>query len=395
MPIASHGSTKKSEDIIGRGQEMALYWRILEKQSLLLSSVRRMGKTCILRKMCAHPPDGWIGIEYFVQGKTCPEEFVFDLHKLLKGRGLIKTTKLKDLGTWAEKNLGNKDFGSFKTPSFKGKWKELLTDIIKEISGNDTKLVIMIDELPLMLWELMQKDKASAEAAMELLDALRTLRETYEAESYLRFIFCGSIGMGVVLQTFKNKFKYMGQPINNMRIEQVLQMNDKDAAALCHYFLEDYNDEVDEQALTQKICQLTNNIPYYIEMAFNYFEAQFIETPNPDHAQRAFESALNNPNENHQFSHFSERIDIYYSKKDQVVAYHILDTLSRKDDLTEEEEIINYVLGQTDKYDQRRIKDVLTRLWTDLCIDRVHEKDTRLYQFKFDIIKRWWYINKA
>ena len=324
MAIASHGSTKKPEDIIGREQEMALYWKILEKQSLLLSSVRRIGKTCILRKMCDQPPEGWVGVEYFVQGKTSPEEFTYDLYKLLLDKKILQKTKWKSIGSWAEKNLGNKDFGSFKIPSFKGKWKDLLSEIIKRLAESDLKLVIMIDEIPLMLWELMQKGKQEAESAMELLDALRTLREMHEAQSHLRFIFCGSIGMGIVLQKFKKVFGYMGQPINNMKTLTVLEMGDEDSKELCKYFLVDYPDDLEQESLIKSIQNATDRIPYYIEMTFDYFDKNLIERPNSEQVIKAFEEILNDPNESHQFSHFSERIDVYYEEGEKLTAYHIL-----------------------------------------------------------------------
>lgn len=395
MTIASHGSTKKPEDIIGRKTEMEQYWRILEKQSIMLSSVRRMGKTCILRKMCANPAEGWIGVEYFVQGKTCPEEFTYDLVKILQDQSVLKKTKWKSFSQWAEKNLGDKDFGSFKIPRFKGKWKELLTDIIKEVAESKSKVVIMIDELPLMLWELQMKGKEEAETAMELLNTLRTLRETYEADSHVRFIFCGSIGMNLVLQKFKKDFGYMGQPINNMAKVTVLAMNDSDGKELCEYFLEGYPQEVDQQSLINRLLQATDNIPFYIEMAFGYFEKNFIDIPTVEDVNIVFEKTLNEITESDQYSHFSERIDTYYEEDERKVAYHILNFLCQSESLKPEQDVINYLNTQSSDFEEKTIKDTLKKLWEDLCIERVILDDTRHYKFKYNLIRRWWKINKA
>ncbi|OEK02787.1 hypothetical protein BFP97_15195 [Roseivirga sp. 4D4] len=395
MAIASHGSTKKAEDIIGRGQEMTHYWKILEKQSLLLSSVRRIGKTCILRKMCDQPADGWVGVEYFVQGKISPEEFTYDLYKLLKSQGILKHTKWKSISDWGQKNLGDKDFGSFKIPSFKGKWKDLLTDIVRKVAESDLKLVIMIDELPLMLWELMNKGKEQAESAMELLDILRTLRVAHEANSNLRFIFCGSIGMGIVLQKFKNEYKYMGQPTNNMKIETVVEMSEPDSVELCKYFLEDYPHDLEHDLLISKIQEITDRIPYYIEMAFDFFQKKGIDRPAPEDVVSAFNEALNDPNESHQFSHFSERIEVYYEETEIVLADHILNYLCRTKEPINETLIINAVKTQTSDSNEKQVKDVLTKLWKDLCIDREIRDEGRHYKFKFNLIRKWWKINKA
>ena len=69
---ASHGSVKKVKDIIGRDEEIQKIWNILEKQSVVIASLRRMGKTCILQKMAAQPIHGWKALHYFFQGKKSP-----------------------------------------------------------------------------------------------------------------------------------------------------------------------------------------------------------------------------------------------------------------------------------------------------------------------------------
>ena len=43
------------DQVIGRDPLIRRLWRILERQSLVLSAERRMGKTCIIKKMEAQP----------------------------------------------------------------------------------------------------------------------------------------------------------------------------------------------------------------------------------------------------------------------------------------------------------------------------------------------------
>lgn len=43
------GGRLNTEDIIGRDNEIARYWRVLERQGLVISAERRIGKTHSLR----------------------------------------------------------------------------------------------------------------------------------------------------------------------------------------------------------------------------------------------------------------------------------------------------------------------------------------------------------
>ena len=45
------GGILTGEAIVNREQEISIIWNTLENQSVVLSSERRVGKTCILRKM--------------------------------------------------------------------------------------------------------------------------------------------------------------------------------------------------------------------------------------------------------------------------------------------------------------------------------------------------------
>ena len=53
---ANPGGYIPPQEVIGRNRLIAQLWRILARQSLVLTAERRMGKTSILRKMAAEAP---------------------------------------------------------------------------------------------------------------------------------------------------------------------------------------------------------------------------------------------------------------------------------------------------------------------------------------------------
>ena len=45
------GGRLNTKDVMGRDNEIARYWRVLERQGLVISAERRIGKTHIVLKM--------------------------------------------------------------------------------------------------------------------------------------------------------------------------------------------------------------------------------------------------------------------------------------------------------------------------------------------------------
>lgn len=50
---ANPGGQVAPSEVIGRDELIQSLWEILEQQSLILSAERRMGKTCVIKKMQA------------------------------------------------------------------------------------------------------------------------------------------------------------------------------------------------------------------------------------------------------------------------------------------------------------------------------------------------------
>jgi len=63
-------------EVIGRDQLIRRLWRVLDRQSLVLSAERRMGKTCVVQKMVAEAPQNKLPIYHDLEGMRTPLEFV-------------------------------------------------------------------------------------------------------------------------------------------------------------------------------------------------------------------------------------------------------------------------------------------------------------------------------
>ena len=64
------------DEIIGRDELIEHIWDILDRQSLVLSAERRMGKTCVIKKMEAEVPANKLPVYRDLERIRTPTEFV-------------------------------------------------------------------------------------------------------------------------------------------------------------------------------------------------------------------------------------------------------------------------------------------------------------------------------
>ena len=201
--------------LIGRQEEAHDMWSFLQRKSVVLSSLRRMGKTSLLKIMADSPPGTWRAVFHVVQGNTSVEEFVRLLFQKLVDDGLIDG-KTNAVRRFYDTFLGGQKFGNYELPDLNRHWKQVLITMLTELAEKkELNLVIMLDEFPWMIYNLATKLEAEKEA-MELLDTLRTIRQNTESNSGLRFVFCGSIGFHIAINHLVRQHQYLGNPTNDM-----------------------------------------------------------------------------------------------------------------------------------------------------------------------------------
>ena len=73
---ANPGGEIAPSEVFGRDRLIQQLWRILERQSLVLSAERRMGKTCVVKKMAKEAPEDYLTVYRDLEGVRSPIEFV-------------------------------------------------------------------------------------------------------------------------------------------------------------------------------------------------------------------------------------------------------------------------------------------------------------------------------
>ncbi len=388
------GGTLAGEAILNREKEIESIWRALQNQSVVVTSERRVGKTSILRKMEENPEDGWSPILYLVEGKEHPVEFVEGLYETLVEKKLLKN-KFHKLKKFYTKYVGGEQIGSWKLPQIKRNWKPLLDSIMQDIIDSGKKVLLMFDELPLMLAKFIKSGEIGPLGTMGFLDTLRELRNKYEALKNVFFIFCGSIGIHLVIKDLKRNHGYNSDPVNNMKIISISSMDEAGAKKLCLELSEGAPFQLSgKDEIFNYICQETDRLPFYIHHVFNYFYESGEKVITKKHVDESIDFLLNDPKDEGFFRHYLDRIKTYYDSEMQKIALLILDSACQKNDYWEEDDIINIVKSHME-IDSEPVKETLDLIWSDHYLVRNIKNNRRTYHFRYAILKKWWKVNRG
>jgi hypothetical protein len=111
---ANPGGYIPPDEVIGRDRLIERLWTILERQSLVLTSERRMGKTSILRKMQAEASADKLAVVHELENVNTPLKFVqlvFDDVRDYLSRSRRTTQRVNDflrtLGAWKSAALSS------------------------------------------------------------------------------------------------------------------------------------------------------------------------------------------------------------------------------------------------------------------------------------------------
>jgi hypothetical protein len=338
------------DKIVGRTKDLEKLQKTLETQSVVIEEIRRMGKTLFLKKY-AHTASKDQKVMYFtLQGVSDVNELIDMLINDLRseqsfGKLRIGWDRIKKVVDAVKPDEIDVSLVKFKLPAWENKWKTVLAACLQDIAHRDKDeketLIIILDELPIMIWDWIQNGKV--EQSKEFLDVLRKHRQLLEDTGKVRFIICGSIGMEVVLKKLKNEYKYTGEPFNDAAPFSIGAMTIEDALFLCNcLYLDDFKLKEGEEKieLLNQISDLAEQLPFYIHRLFSIIRDEYDGVLSKDTINKSYDRLIMTPQYSRVLKQLEERINIYYSKEDAKNLKSILDYLSKKEDKVQQKEII-------------------------------------------------------
>jgi hypothetical protein len=386
---ANPGGQLAPSEVIGRDALIARLWRILDRQSLVLSAERRMGKTSIIKKMIAEAPGDKLPVYHDLEGLRTPLEFaraVFDDVDEHLSRMQRTAARVREF----VRHLGGAEIdGLFKFPDKieAHHWKTLLTKTIEDLVEHQTRTVILFwDEVPMMLGNI--KQDYSETSAMEVLDTLRALRQMH---TDLRMVFTGSIGLHNVITSLK-RAGYANAPINDMYLEDVPPLSPPDAQELARLLLQGEGiPSKDLSATSEAIANEVDGIAHYIHHVVDQIRSRGMQAT-AEAAREIVDESLTDPLDRWHMRHYRERMDTYYTDDELPFALNLLDVLSAADQPLTFDDLFNRLKSRLVTEDVEAARDVLILLQRDHYV--IQQKDGK-YLFRFPLIQRWWRLHRG
>jgi len=389
---ANPGGQLSPAEVIGRDKQIGRLWGILERQSLVLSAERRMGKTCVVKKMMAEAPSDMLLIYHDLEGLRSPLEFVETLFQDVEGylSGLQRTAKRT---RQVLNQVGGAEFNGFKLPNIAAShWKTLLTKTIEDlIEHQERTLIFFWDEMPMMLDNI--KQDSGEKVAMEVLDTLRSLRQMSgnHSSSKLRMVFTGSIGLHHVIGSLKQA-GYANAPTNDMYIEELPPLLPIDAQELAHGLLAGEEIPTDDiQGTAKAIAKAVDGIPYYIHHVVDRLKWTYGKA-NPGIITKFVDACLTDSLDRWDMSHYRDRIDVYYESDKRPFVLNLLDILAVANQPLQFNDLFNRLKAHVVTEDSEMVRDVLTLLQRDHYII---QKSDGTYRFRFPLIRRYWRLHRG
>ena len=385
---ANPGGQIAIDAVIGRDAIIEILWDTLEQQSLIKTAERRIGKTTIAKKMTAEPRSGWEPVLQDLEQYHSALDFAMSVyhvvHRFLTKRG--KATRLvKEL---LQKAGGTEVAGLFKLPDKStAHWKDVLTstigDLMQQRNEDDDRLVFLWDEIPYMLGNI--RDREGPEAALEVLDVLRALRQEHPD---LRMVFTGSIGLHHVLRTLQ---KAATATVNDMLQIEIQPLEHAHAVELANHLVEGEQLPCDQQReVADVIAGQADCFPFYIHHIVKALKIAG-GAVGASRVRDAVAQQLVDENDPWELYHYRERLKDYYGD-DETAVLEMLDMLAEQDEPLDPKQLLAALNNVSDRHERESLLARLKWLVQDHYLTRNAEGQ---YAFRFSLVKRWWKLNRA
>jgi hypothetical protein len=391
---ANPGGQIDLREVVGRDEVIEQIWDTIAQQSIRMNAERRIGKTTIIKKLCAEPRSGWVPIFQDLEQYHTALEFAEAVYGevdrfLSKWKRTAHRTKkfLESIG-------GTEIGGKLKLPKFdrNAPWKEILTksieDLVEERDKHDERPLFLWDEVPYMLASISTRD--GERVAMEVLDTLRALRQD-QGDKGLRMILTGSIGIHHVIHSLKRQ-NYANSPLNDTFPLEILPLAQAHARELAAKLVAGENIPTGTpDELADSIAHIADGFPFYIHHIVKAIKLSG-RVASPELVEEIVSGQLLDANDPWELNHYRERIPVYYGKEDEAAVLGILDGVAVRDAPVSISDLLTELKNMGLLSDREHLITLLRLVEQDHYLSR----DTQgHYQFRFALLKRWWILSRG
>ena len=380
------GNPVRGKDYFKREILINKAWNLIESGNhILIAAPRRVGKTSLMYYLKDNPKDDYNFLyldtesinnenEFFrrIVNKVLKTDFVKSSQKILTFLETHKPT-IKKVGP------DGVEFGV----SEKHYYLEMLTKILKSTSLQEKKLIILLDEFPETLENIINDEGKSA--GRHFLQSNRELRQDPELNKNVQFIYTGSIG----LENIVSKLDAM-KTINDLSRLKVPPLKIEEAKNLIELLLKNVHFDLSERLVSYILQKIEWLIPFYIQLIIQELKYlhrdENLDRIKKSTIDRAFNEMLE---QRHHFEHWHTRLRASLKGKDYNFVKELLNITSENDTISS-----NEIINLSVKYQlEDSYKDLVGSLVYDGYINNNQNNNT--YRYNSPILRMWWRQNVA
>lgn len=379
------GGKLSTNQIIGRDDEIARFWQVIQRQGLILTGERRLGKSHVMWKMQEDGHENFVAVYQDLEGVHSTTEFVRSIYQAINDH-LSRFQKYKSFAVQAWQILVPKKIKEIELPDADKIWKSLLLDAVGDVASSlqDQRLVFMWDEFPLLIDNIAKSE--GAEKAIQILDVLRQIRQTHKSK--IRFMFTGSIGLHLVLKSLR-KAGHTNAAVNDMHSETLPPLKSADAINLGVELIRSIaRESVDEREMATAIFERVGGFPYYIHHVADKLRIEkSVLTVNS--VERIVNELVLADHDPANLQYYSDRIENYYDEKEADLAFLVLDVLCHELEGLGQVELLNRVRHSRPDVRDQSVREIVQLLRQDHYLT-LHDGELPVLDFRWSLIKRWW-----
>lgn len=384
------GRWVSGDDFFDRERELqSLASRIKDRNHVLLTGQRRMGKTSLARQ-CGQQLEaqGWHAAFADVESADCPEdaiaEFARSFHSILPIRSRFTSWKDRLFRSRLEE-LGTTQFRlKLRAGLNEGNWRRLGEQLLSACAKLDQPVMLVIDELPIFLKRMLRVDDSSKRVD-EFLSWLRGVVQHLGDRSPVLLV-SGSIGLLPLVRRIR-----IPDRINYLFPFQ-LGPWDRDASVECFKHLAKTNKLPIEDGVPDAVYdQLQFGIPFHVQSFFarlqEYYVTRKLEMVRVADVPIVYSQELLGPSGQSDLMHYETRLKDGLTDTDYAIAMAILAEAAAQTEFApstrqELEQLYAPMLPDASE----RIGDALEILEHDGYLE---SSDGR-YRFQSRLLKDWW-----
>ena len=376
------GNPVRGENFFKRPKLIDKTWDMIETGcDILVAAPRRVGKSSLMFHLLDYPKENYSFIYLNPESANNENEFFRKLlNKILK-TDFVKNSK--KVITFLEKNLPNIKKIGLKEIEFGVKvehnYFDMLTKILSSLNLKNCKLIIMLDEFPQTLDNII-KDEGERKG-IHFLQSNRELRHVPTIRKNIQFLYAGSIG----LENLVSKLNAIAT-INDLSRLEVPPLKIEEAKELINLLRKKVTYSLSSEQINYILKRIEWLIPFYIQLTIqeikNIYRDEELTEVTDETIDKAFSEMIKQRNH---FEHWHTRLRTSFKANEYNFAKELLNIISESESIPSND---IYDLAVKHKL-EKNYKDIVGSLVYDGYIN--NNDDIKIYRYNSPILRMWWW----